>query len=219
MVKIKEFRTLEEGILLLRQEAKVAPLSIAEILRILSGKGRSLILILLSVPFCQPIQIPGLSIPFGLAIAFIGLRTTFGKRIWLPKKLLEKKIPSPTFEKITDKTLALVRKIKSWIHPRFIWMCHSSCMEKANGLIIFVLGIFLAFPLPIPLSNLTAAWSIFLVALGMLEDDGVFVLIGYLVSLLTVAFFLLMGLYTNELKSWFLAADFHLILSVYRKMK
>ena len=199
MAKINKFRTLEEGILLLRQEAKGEPLSIAEILRILSGKGRSLILILLSIPFCQPIQIPGLSTPFGLAIAFIGLRIVFGKRIWLPKKLLAKKIPYPTFEKITDKTLALAKKIKPWIHPRLIWMCHSPFMKKGNGLIVLILGIFLALPLPIPLSNLTAAWSIFLVALGVLEDDGVFVLIGYLLSLLTVTFFLLMGLTTKNI--------------------
>jgi hypothetical protein len=199
MVKINKFRTLEERILFLQQEAKGKSLFIAEILRILSGKGRSLILILLSIPFCQPIQIPGLSTPFGLAIAFIGLRIVFGKRIWLPKKLLEKKIPILTFEKIMDKTLALVRKIKPWIHPRLTWMCHSPFMERGNGLIIFILGIFLALPLPIPLSNLTAAWSIFLVALGGLEDDGVFVLIGYLLSLLTVMFFLLMGLTTKNI--------------------
>lgn len=194
MAKIKQFRTLEEGILLLQQEAKSGLLSIAQILHILSGKGRSLILILLSIPFCQPIQIPGLSTPFGLIIAFIGLRIVFGKRIWLPKKLLAKKVPSLTFKKITNKTLSLVKKIKSWTHPRLIWMCHSSYMEKANGLIIFILGIFFALPLPIPLSNLTAAWSIFLIAFGMLEDDGAFVLIGYLVAFLTIAFFLLMGL-------------------------
>lgn len=199
MVKINKFRTLEEGIVLLRQESKDKLLSIAEILYILSGKGRSLILILLSIPFCQPIQIPGLSTPFGFAIAFTGLRILFGKRIWLPKKLLEKKIPSATFEKITDKTLAIVRKIKPWIHPRLIWMCHSSFMEKGNGLVIIILGIFLALPLPIPLSNLTAAWSICLVALGVLEDDGVFVLIGYLLSLVTVLFFLLIGLTTKNI--------------------
>lgn len=194
MVKIKKFRTLEEGIMLLQQEAKGEPLSIKEILRILPGKGRSLILILLSIPFCQPIQIPGLSTPFGFAIAFIGLRIVLGKGIWIPKRLLAKKVPAPTFKKITDKTLTLLRKIKSWTHPRLIWICHFSSMEKVNGLIIFILGIFLAFPLPIPLSNLIAAWSIFLIALGMLEDDGVFVLIGYIVALLTVAFFLFMGL-------------------------
>lgn len=199
MVKNKKFQSLEEGILFLRQEAKSAPLSIAEILRILSGKGRSLLLIVLSVPFCQPVQIPGLSTPFGLVIAFLGLRILFGKRIWWPKRLLAKKIPSPTFEKIADKILTIIGKIKTWVHPRLIWICRFSYMKKINGLIILILGIILALPLPIPLSNLTAAWSIFLIALGMLEDDGVFVLIGYLVFLLTAALFILIGLTTKNI--------------------
>ncbi len=194
MTKIKEFRTLESSILILQQEAKAKALTISEILGVLSGKGRPLVLILLSLPFCQPVQIPGLSIPFGLAIALIGLRLVFGKHVWLPKKILSTSVSAHTIKKITDKTLSLVRKIKPWIHSRLVWMCRSSFMEKGNGFIIFILGIFLSLPLPIPLSNLTAAWSICLIALGILEDDGVFVLIGYLVSLLTIAFFLLMGL-------------------------
>jgi len=198
MVKIKRFQTLEEELLLLQQEAKHAPLSIARILRILSGKGRFLILILLSIPFCQPIQIPGLSTPFGLIIAFIGLRIAFGRRIWLPKSLLVKKISSSTFDTIMDKTLILVRKIRSWIHPRLIWLCHSSALEKINGLIIFILGVFLALPLPIPFSNLAAAWSIFLISLGMLEDDGILVLIGYVVFVLAAIFFLFLGLTAKE---------------------
>lgn len=183
---------LEERILILRRKAKGVSLSVAEILSILSGKGRFFILILLSIPFCQPIQIPGLSTVFGIIIAFLGLRISFGSRIWLPQKFLAKKVPSSTFEKVTNKILALVRKIKPWIHLRFIWMCQSRSMQKINGLIIFILGISLALPLPIPFSNLTAAWSIFLVALGMLEDDGVFVLIGYIFSLLTITLLLFM---------------------------
>lgn len=197
MVKIHEFRTLEEGVILLHKEAqyleaKNKQISIKEILRVLSGKGRPLILILLSLPFCQPIQIPGMSIPFGLAIAFIGLRMIFGKKMWLPKQLLSKTISNHTLEKITDKTLIIVRKIKRWIHPRLFWVCHSSFMEIMNGLIICLLGFLLALPLPIPLSNLVAAWSIFLLALGILEDDGLFVLIGYGLSLLAVTFFITM---------------------------
>lgn len=194
MAGVKKFRTLKEAILLVQQEAKHASLSIGEILHILSGKGRPLILILLSMPFCQPIQIPGLSTPFGIAIACIGLRIAFGKGIWLPRKLLAKHIPLITFQKIMDKTLVVIEKIGPWIHPRLIGMCHSPYMEKTNGVIIFILGAFLALPLPIPLSNLTAAWSLLLVSLGMLEDDGIFILTGYLVSSLTVLFFLLMGI-------------------------
>ena len=190
MPKIKPFRTLEEEILLLQEEAKAHVLTIQDILRILSGKGRPLLLLLLCLPFCQPIQIPGFSTPFGLAIAFIGLRMAFGKRIWLPQKLLKKMISQDLLIKITDKTLGLVRKMKQWIHPRLNWVCHSPLMEKVNGLMIFLLGIFLALPLPIPLSNLAAAWSIFFISFGILEDDGLFVLIGYILSLLMFILFL-----------------------------
>lgn len=199
MVTTRKFKTLEEGLLLLEDAAKQQNLSIAEILKLLAGKGRPLILLLLSLPFCQPLQIPGLSLPFGIAIAFTGLRMILAKKLWIPSKLLEKKIPGKTLEKMSHKMLTLVTKIKSWIHPRLYFLCHSSFMEKSNGILIFILGVFLALPLPIPLSNLTAAWSIFLLALGILEDDGLFVLIGYLTSLLTIAFFLVVILTIKEI--------------------
>lgn len=197
MIKIKEFQTLEQGILLLKEQAQSKPITIGEILRILSGKGRPLLLILLSLPFCQPLQIPGLSLPFGLAAAFIGLRMAFGKHVWLPQKLLTKSISHRTLKTITDKTLLITNKIKPWIHPRLYWLCHSPIMEKVNGIMVFIMGLFLALPLPIPLSNLTAAWSIFLLSLGILEDDGVFVLIGYAMFILTISFFLLIAFSIN----------------------
>ncbi len=183
---MKKIKTLEQGIILLQKEAKEMPLSIGEILHILAGKGRPILLILLSLPFCQPIQIPGLSVPFGLVIAFFGLRSAFGKRVWLPKKITSKTISKPTLAKMTHTTLIVVRKIQPWIHARLNWMCSSSFMKVMNGVIIFLLGLFLALPLPIPLSNLTAAWSIFLIALGMLEDDGLFVMAGYLLTLVSI---------------------------------
>jgi hypothetical protein len=190
MSKIEKFKTLEEGILLLQKEAKSKPISLREVLRVLAGKGRVLLLMLLSLPFCLPIQIPGLSTPFGLVIAFVGLRMIVGKHVWLPKKLLSKKITPRALKKITAKTLFLVKKIKGLIHPRLDWFCHSFMMKILNGLTVFVLGVLLALPLPIPFSNLIVAWPIFLIALGVLEDDGLFVLIGYVVSFVAYAFFI-----------------------------
>lgn len=193
-IKIREFRTLEEGILILQEEARAGPISIEEILHILSNKGRPLILILLSLPFCQPIQIPGFSIPFGLVIAFIGLRMSLGKHAWLPKKLREKKVPTETIMNITKKTLVVVEKMKPWIHPRMIWMCHSPFMEVMHGLLIFALGMCLALPLPVPASNMAVAWPILFLSFGILKDDGLFVTIGYILSLFTFAFFIAVAL-------------------------
>lgn len=200
MNKLKESKkiTLEERILLLQKQAAHSSLSVGEILSILSGKGKSVVLVLLSLPFCQPIQIPGLSTPFGIAIAFVGLRLAFGKHIWLPKRFLQKKISPDTLNKMTSKAIKLLRKMKPWIHLRFDWVCNSKFMQIMNGLTIAFLGIFLALPLPIPLSNLTAAWAIFSIGLGTLEDDGIFVLIGYAITILTIAFFSFMILLSNH---------------------
>ncbi len=192
--KYSKLKSLEESIALLKEEISKKPISIGQILQILSGRGRALMLILLSLPFCQPIQIPGFSLPFGLTIAFLGLRMSFGKHVWLPEWILSKMIPGKTLNKILNSVLFLMKKIKPWIHPRLDWMCHSPIMEVVNGITICILGLFLALPLPIPFSNLLAAWAIFLIALGLSEDDGVLVVVGYFVSLLTIAAFAAMAM-------------------------
>ncbi len=192
MKRKREFKTLEESILLLKQEIKSMPMTIGEILHILSGRGRALFLILLSLPFCQPLQIPGFSLPFGLTIAFIGLRMAFNGEVWLPSWILSKSIAAKTLEKILDKILFFLKKGKRLIHPRLDWMCKSPVMKVVNGIVIFFLGLFLALPLPIPFSNLVAAWSIFLIALGISKGDGIVVLVGHFVALLTVIVFIAM---------------------------
>lgn len=84
----------------------------------------------------------------------------------------------------------MMKKIGHWIHPRYSWVCKNGAMQLANGLMIFFLGLFLALPLPIPLTNLAAAWSILLINLGLLEEDGLFVCIGYAVAVLSLLFFI-----------------------------
>ena len=192
MVKINQFQTLEEGLKILGDSIKKAPLSLRDVFYVLKGKGRCLLLAVLSIPFCQPIQIPGLSLPFGLLIAFIGLRMFFGRRVWLPKALLDKAIKKSLFEKISKKVLSFEHAIRSLIRPRCLWICHGAICEQLHGLVICILGILLSLPLPIPLSNLLAAWSILLIAIGILEDDGIFIIAGYAFASLTVVFFLYM---------------------------
>lgn len=192
MKKIKNILTIEEEILILQEKGKNASISIEEILNILSEKGQALVILFLSLPFCQPLQIPGLSIPFGLAIAFIGLKMAFGKYAWLPKKILVKSITSNTLQKITEKILWLLKTMKYWLYPRLTYLCYYPTVYIINGLIIAVLGFLLALPLPIPFTNLMVAWSLLFMGLGLLKDDGVFILIGYFGSLFTFVFFIAM---------------------------
>ena len=83
--------------------------------------------------------------------------------------------------------------MKHLIHPRFRWLNEHRPMHVCNGLLIVLLGIFLALPLPIPLTNLSAGWGTLLLSIGLLEDDGAFLLAGYLVTLLIIVFFILLA--------------------------
>ena len=144
--------------------------------------------LILSLPFCQPLQIPGLSLPFGLVIALCGFRMlTRSEKIWLPKKFLHKKISQEKLNSILDKAYWLIKRIKPWIYPRLQFLTLNPIMKKANGCIIIFQGLILALPLPLPLSNMIAAWALLFMALGILKDDGLCIIIGYLISLLVIS--------------------------------
>ncbi len=179
--------------LLIEKASSASCLSVREIVDILSRRGYSLILIFLSLPFCQPFQIPGVSIPFGILVAFLGLRMIFGRQLWLPKKLLMKPISSATIQKIAKKSQAMMNKISYFIHPRLPLFCMYGSKQILSGLLVFLLGLALALPLPIPFTNLAVGWSLLLTSLGLLYDDGLLVLIGYAVSILTLLFFVVLA--------------------------
>lgn len=184
------YRTLEEDLMLLHERAKeCAVLSINTILKIFAEKGDVLILIFLALPFCQPLQIPGTSTPFGIVIFFMGIQIARKKPLWLPKRILTKQIETRLIQKILKMGLKVVRKLQYLLRMRMVWMCRPPLARIANGLVIAVLGILLALPLPVPLSNVAAAWSLLLICLGLSADDGLSILIGYLCAALTVCFF------------------------------
>ncbi len=176
----KVIKTFEQELNILLDALQAADtITIKQLMELLSGKSTTLLLILLAIPFCLPIQIPGVSTPFGVLILFLGIRMIFGKDVWVPEKLLSVSIPSSALKKIVYKTLAVLRKMNRWIKPRMLWLFQIPMIDVINGTLIAVLGFLLALPLPIPFTNLVAAYSIVALALAILEDDGILLLISY----------------------------------------
>ncbi len=196
-MKISELppkKSLEESLSYVLEKSREGPLSLQAILEVLSGKGTDVLLLFLSLPFCQPIQIPGMSTPFGIVIALIGLRMAFRHGVLLPKYILHKPISSRVINTIVTKSLWLLGKIKRLVHPRFQWICQHPATRIPHGLIIFLLGLYLTLPIPIPLSNIPAAWAVFLISLGLLEDDGLLVCIGYTIAALGLVALIFIGI-------------------------
>ncbi|MBA2369919.1 MAG: exopolysaccharide biosynthesis protein [Candidatus Protochlamydia sp.] len=160
-------------------------LSIEEIIPFFSGKGKILLLIFFCLPFSQ---IFGLAIPFGFIIAYLGLRYAFLKESWAPDFILKKKIPSKILNFVLGQILYFIKIIGKLSHPRFSWISTESHMRKISGSLISLVGIFLAISLPIPFSSYIASAAILFIGVGISNDDGIWICIGYMLSIFYMVF-------------------------------
>lgn len=177
IVKRESFSDLLQKVLDQAQKNEVV--TYKQLFSILAGKGYAALLILLSLPFCFPVQIPGFSTPFGLTLAFIGLRIAFGRRPWWPKWLLKKEISGKSLQNLVAKAMGFVKDLQKVIKPRLLFLTAHPALYRLNGILVFLLALLLSLPLPIPLTNMLAALPIFCIGLGLLEDDGIALLTGY----------------------------------------
>lgn len=179
-------KNLEESLLQIKEMAKEKPVTVRELLQVFGNRGTLLLIILLTFPFCLPIHIPGLSTPFGIIIFLICLRAAFRRKLWLTTAMLNHEIKGNHLETLTNWGLWFTRKLKPIIHPR---LGITQSFLRLHYLVIAVLALFLALPLPIPFSHLLAAWPIFLISLGLFEDDGLLVILGYGVTVVSLYFY------------------------------
>jgi hypothetical protein len=196
---MKNPNSLIKRLQLLLLEANHQALSIKKITDILSDKGQATLLLFFSLPCCIPISIPGFSTPFGIAIAFIGWRIALSRPLWLPKTLMKKEIPYRTLEKIVLTAIKITKKLNFLISTRWVWLIKNPYLRFFRGLTISLLGLLLALPLPIPLTNLLCAFPIFLFSLAILADDGLLIILAYLFSALAVGLFTALFWFGKEL--------------------
>lgn len=186
-------RRLSEELADLRARFATKPVTLREVIYTLRGRAYTLLLLLLALPFITPIPLPGLSTPFGLAIAFIALRLTLGQRPWLPKKLQRKELPPGFFARVFAVAAKVLAFLEKFLRPRWPVLTGHAGLLQVHAFFILVSAIVLLAPLPIPFTNSFPAWVIVLMAGGLLERDGLFVLLGYVVFVLGTAYFILLG--------------------------
>ena len=171
----------------LRSRMKDQSLTLGEFKRALRGRGSAMLLVLLALPFCF-VAIPGLSIPFGIAICCIGARMMIGREPWLPRSILHRRLSTARSHQLLTGAIKLARMLESFVRPRFGFLHAGPIMPRVTGLGIVIASLGLMLPLPIPFSNSIPAWAVVLLAIGMMEKDGLCVLLGYLTVVATWVF-------------------------------
>jgi hypothetical protein len=130
--------------------------------------------LLFSLPETIPFPLPGVSAVIAVPIILVAAHLiAYGEGPRLPQRVLRQTIP-----------VSVIQKVAKYVGPALAWverLCEPRLKaiaghERLLGVVCLILGILLA--APIPFGNLAPAVGIAVIALGMLQRDGVLVLIG-----------------------------------------
>lgn len=169
--------------------------TLGEIMDRLGASASALIVVLCALPFCAPITIAGLSIPFGLVILVLAIRFSLGLPPWLPARLRTVALPPGFFAK----ALTLGGKIVGWIErqlvPRWGWLTDAPWKLRAHTLVVAAAATVLLLPLPPfpPLTNTLPALVIVILTMSILERDGFGLVAGHTLFVLMIGYFVFWG--------------------------
>lgn len=167
------------------------PISIGNLVEETAPHDQALLTLILSLPFLLPMPLPGLSIPFGISIFLISLRMIQGKPIWLPNFLKRKTLSTSQAQALFSKLKPVAHKLARMVRPRGSFFLRRSSTKLVAFFCIAIAGLLLALPLP-PGTNAPPALTCVLLSLGVLEHDGIYLLLGFLcflaISILFVTF-------------------------------
>jgi hypothetical protein len=163
----------------------------------LKGRGSAILLVLLALPFCF-IAIPGLSTPFGIAICLIGACMVIGREPWLPGFIMRRRLATVRWAQLLTGVIKVARELERFVRPRLGFLHTGATMPRLIGLGIVIAGLGLMLPLPIPFSNSIPAWAVVLLAIGMMEKDGLCVLFGHLTAIVSWIFIGLTSLFAVQ---------------------
>lgn len=158
-------------------------ISIADLLHALEHRAIGALMFIFAVPNAIPVP-PGVSAILGAPLIFLSFQLMLGQRAWLPKLITDRSLSRVDFEKVVDKAAPWLARAERLMRPRYQYLAKPPA-EYLVGFICLVLSIILF--LPIPLGNMLPAFTICVLALGVLERDGLWIGIGVACAIAAVA--------------------------------
>lgn len=156
----------------------------------LGARASALLAVILALPFCSPITIPGLSVPFGLVIMVLAARYALGLPPWLPARLLNVKLPPRFFRAVLEGASKFIGVIERQLRPRWPWLTQSEGLRRLHMAAVGAGAFLLLLPIAgIPFTNTLPALVVVIGTLGVLERDGVAVVTAYGFLVLTLIYF------------------------------
>ena len=171
-----------DGLALLFPQGRI---TIGAMMDALGDAGLGILLIIFALPSFIPT--PGLPVGFvsGTVVALIALQVMAGRHtLWLPERLCAFSMPREILIKGAVYLAKPMRFFERWLKPRYSQFTGKTArMFMALPILILAVSIVL----PIPLGNQAPSIALIAFGFGLIERDGLAILVAILLSVLAMA--------------------------------
>ena len=162
-----------------RLRAHAAEAGAVSLDELMSTMGRSSIafaILILALPALTPIPGP-FGLVFGSCLAIVSLQIIAGyRRIWLPQFLSRRQVSGATIDLMVRYTAPLVARVETLLRKNRLRRFAGPRAQVFLGLPVLLLAIAVA--LPIPFGNMLPVAALVMIALGLMERDGLVTMLG-----------------------------------------
>jgi hypothetical protein len=165
--------------------------TLVEIRDLIGREGMMLLTAFLTIIFLVPVSIPGVSTVFGGAILLLSISRLVNRPLWLPEKLKRRPVSSEKLRAGMQKGMKWFHRLERISRPRRMrGLTGGKFMGAINNLALILGAVLLMMPFGlIPFSNTLPAIALLFFAIGILQRDGVCILLGHLMNIATIAYF------------------------------
>jgi hypothetical protein len=158
---------------------------ISKIMEDFHENGILLAMVFFSLPVAVPLPYPpGFTTIMGLPLIILSIQMIIGsKQVKLPQKINNYEIKNSTLKAISDKVVPIVVTMEKYIKPRTGFAKSVYC-EQIVGFICLIAAI--SVTIPIPMTNAIPALGITIMSLGLLNRDGIVIILGFLATVIGI---------------------------------
>lgn len=157
-----------------------------ELMSTLGDRGLASALLLLTLPQLVPLPL-GFSNILALPIVLVAVQMAVGRHVlWLPAWVMDRPIGRSWLLHACNRAVPLLRRIEVLIRPRMrgLWAPPGDRIVGLSCVLIAAVSI-----TPLPLTGWLPAAALVIIALGMLERDGLVVIVGLSVGVIALLVF------------------------------
>jgi len=170
---------ISQRLLHLASDAEGDSVTLDWILAQLHERAFGLFLLVLALPCCIPF-LYGVPQIVALPLMFVSGQILLGRETpWLPRRLGERRVAKTSLEGLARRAGPWLRRIEAVSRPRFAAFTRAP-LDQLVGVALVVFSISILVPLPG--TNTVPGIAVVIVAMGLLQRDGILVIVGALLG-------------------------------------